>query len=360
MRPDVGRAGRLGRTVRGERRPSTGRGGFGVLASWAPGRELRRQRLRVDDGERRDRAGEAHVEPAQAGPLVGLGRGRCRPVRPPPRGRTPGPSPAPPGPGRAGRRRRPRRRASCTRARPRPARSPAASTSASGTTSPTEPGRGQRRRDAAATPPPSTSATAQHRQPARGRADRGRRREPRRDRRAAAGPAYAITSAGTRKPTVSSSTAAPGLAEVLERRPPTTWSTTAWCPGRGRRAASPSRSSTGGRSRAAASAERSCASSSTTCPTLPVRCSRSATSSTRTASAADHGARARLRGGRVPAEQRLLGLRRGCPAATSARQAASVSSRNTTLTGSSAGQSASTHARTGRLRATASCDPVVR
>ena len=100
--------------------------------------------------------------------------------------------------------------------------------------------------------------------------------------------------------------------------------------------------------------DRSCASSTTTCARLGVRSIRSRVSSTSTASAADQRAEPGPRGGRP---QLIAACSPGSssPDAAVASRAGSESSRNTSRTGSVLGQMASTAARTGRVRRTASC-----
>ncbi len=164
--------------------------------------------------------------------------------------------------------------------------------------------------------------------------------------------AKAMTSAGTRNPTVSSSTTASGLPRCIRQsrhevaahgvvpcaRSPSTVAE----PVLHRRPTARS-----------CIADRSCASSITTWPRLGIRVSRSDASSSSATSAADHRACPALRGG-ASHRSRRCSASSSTPFACSARKRASDSSRKTSLTGSRAGHIASAHALTGRVRATAS------
>ena len=206
---------------------------------------------------RRDRSGEHDVEPSQAGPLVGLGGGDG--------GRLDHDDPVElQALGHGGRddvdlvvdvavvlRRARRARFPCRCQRLRQLRD----TRSSATMTPIEPRLGQlagddrrrarraaRRRRRVDEVEPARVVTDRHREPRPG---------------AMCGSscaAYSMTLAGTRKPAVQHLDVAARLAEVVQRGLPGVASPTGWCPGRCRRARSPSRSSTAGRRRAAASA----------------------------------------------------------------------------------------------------------
>ena len=194
--------------------------------------QLRRERRCVQDDQRGDRAGQADVEPAQPGHPVRLAGRRSRPARPGRRGRTRGPSPATPAPGRgAARTRSPRSLVADHRGRGRVrGRQPqrlGLGRAASGAISPIEPSRATRRRPGR--PRRQVRARSTRDRSPRAAAHRRRRGQRRARSCGSSRAAYSITSPGTRKPRVSSSTWASGLPRWAERLGPG-----AGRPGRGR------------------------------------------------------------------------------------------------------------------------------
>ena len=235
--------------------------------------ELGRQRPRRAGPRAGDRAGQADVEPAQAGELVRLGRDDRRPAPAAPRGRTPGPWPA-------GRhhvellelaRRRGRRRARRARSRLPRARSPRgrpARRRRSGRPSPIV-ARCRARRD----DQPVEQVVGRHAldvEPPRVRPGRTTG-APRPGAMAGSSrAAYSITSPGTRKPLVSCSMCASALPRWRSAVPqePVAHGVVAW-------ARSPSTVAEPVEQRRPTArsiiGERSCASSATTWPRLGVR-----------------------------------------------------------------------------------------
>ena len=310
----------------------------------------RRQRLGVHDRQRGDRAGQADVEPPQPGRSGRPRRRRSRPARPARRGRTRGPSRARRAPGRAARRTRPTRRRGprlvaehgVADAGRRSASPRARASSASGTIRPTEP-----------TLASVGSATATH--PSRELVGRDRHEQlaagPRAPTSAARGRARSPAAAGRRTRSPRRARGSRGqlldvrvrLAEVRRARRARTGSPTASWPGPGRRARSPSRSSSGARPRAASSADRSCASSATTWP-----------SAGRALHEVGHLVDQHRVGERPPRRPRRLrrasaSSSSACssafrtPSAISASKSGSASSRNTSRAGSTAGHTSSTY-----------------
>ena len=142
------------------------------------------------------------------------------------------------------------------------------------------------------------------------------RRPPAATRRAAA-PARSTGAAGRRSPGSAEAPGSPRRARAATRpacpgapaERPTTWPPTGWCPARCRRARSPPRWRSAGRSPGISIGDRSCASSTTTCARLGVRSIRSAASSSSTRSARDQRADPGPRGAGDHAIAACSGLR---------------------------------------------------